>query len=82
MMSFLRSVMTRKPSASSTPMSPVWNQPVGVDGLGGGLGLVVVALHDVRAAGQDLAVLRDLDLDALEGRAHRARLQRVGPVDA
>ncbi len=26
-MSFLRSVMARKPSASRTPMSPVWNQP-------------------------------------------------------
>ena len=25
--SFLRSVMVRKPSASSFPMSPVWNQP-------------------------------------------------------
>ena len=29
MMSFLRSVMTRKPSRSRTPMSPVWNQPSG-----------------------------------------------------
>ncbi len=27
MMSFLRSVMTRKPSLSTKPMSPVWNQP-------------------------------------------------------
>ena len=28
-MSFLRSVIRRKPSASSSPMSPVWNQPSG-----------------------------------------------------
>src|SRR6185369_15947092 len=44
-----------------------------VDGLRGGLGLLVVALHDVRAAGQDLAVGRDLDLHALHGRTDRAR---------
>ena len=25
--SFLRSVMKRKPSSSTRPMSPVWNQP-------------------------------------------------------
>src|SRR5437870_5947993 len=29
MMSFLRSVMKRNPSASSRPMSPVWNHPLG-----------------------------------------------------
>ena len=28
-MSFLRSVIRRKPSASSSPISPVWNQPSG-----------------------------------------------------
>ncbi len=27
--SFLRSVIARNPSASMTPMSPVWNQPSG-----------------------------------------------------
>ncbi len=27
--SFLRSVMRRNPSASISPMSPVWNQPSG-----------------------------------------------------
>jgi hypothetical protein len=27
MMSFLRSVMTRQPSGSTKPMSPVWSQP-------------------------------------------------------
>ena len=27
MMSFLRSVIRRKPSASTIPMSPVWNHP-------------------------------------------------------
>ena len=27
MMSFLRSVILRKPSVSISPMSPVWNQP-------------------------------------------------------
>ncbi len=52
-----------------------------VDGLGGGLGLVVVALHDVGAAGEDLAVLGDLDLDALERPAHAARPEGLGAVD-
>ena len=28
-MSFLRSVIRRKPSASISPISPVWNQPSG-----------------------------------------------------
>jgi hypothetical protein len=27
MMSFIRSVIWRKPSSSSTPTSPVWSQP-------------------------------------------------------
>ena len=57
MMSFLRSVIARKPSRSS-PMSPVWNQPLGVDRFGGRRGLVEVALHDVRSAREDLAVRR------------------------
>ena len=40
--SFLRPVMRRKPSSSSSPRSPVRNQP-SPDGLGGGLGVVPVA---------------------------------------
>ncbi|MNX71346.1 hypothetical protein D3C86_1026580 [compost metagenome] len=53
---------------------------VGGDGLAGGLFVVEVAEHDVGAAGQDLAVLGDLDLDVGEGLAHRADPGAAGPV--
>ena len=64
--SFLRSVIRRKPSASSSPMSPVCSQPSSVERLGGRLGQVVVAVHHAGALDQDLAVLGDLDLGAGE----------------
>src|SRR6185436_5151098 len=53
---------------------------LGIDGLRRVLRLVEVALHDVRAAGQDLPVRGDPHLDAVERLAHRARLQVVGAV--
>ena len=71
MMSFLRSVMRRKPS-SSAPMSPVWNQPSASIASARRVRVVVVALHDVRAAREDLAVGGDPDLDARHRLAHRA----------
>ena len=45
---------------------------LGVDRVARRVGLVVVALHDVRAARQDLAVLRDLHLDAVDRLSDRA----------
>ena len=46
--------------------------------------LLVIAFHDVRAAGQDLAVGRDPDLDAGDGLPHRPeadRFERIGRED-
>ena len=73
MRSFFRSVIRRNPSGSRTPMSPVWNHPVGVDRLRRRLRLSVVAPHDVRPARQDLAVGGDPDLDAGHRPAHRTQ---------
>ena len=81
MMSFLRSVILRKPSASISPMSPVWNQPSASMACARGLGVVPVALHDVRSAREDLAVLGDLHLDAGNDRADRADAALVRRVD-
>ena len=58
MMSFLRSVILRNPSASISPMSPVWNHPSASIACAVASSIVPVALHDVRAAREDLAVLR------------------------
>src|SRR5690606_20008626 len=52
-----------------------------VDGLRGGVRLLVVALHDAWAAQQDLAVRGDLDLGARQRPAHGAVLVCGGPVD-
>ena len=64
--SFLRSVILQE--AALVDLADVAGvQPaVASSGLGGGLA-VVVALHDARAAHQDLAVLGDLDLGAGQG---------------
>ena len=73
-------------------MSPVWNQPSLDRLVGGVLGLVPVALHDVVALDGDLADLALLDvvavvvdqlhLDALDRRADRADLALlVGVVE-
>src|SRR5216684_1137937 len=64
MRSFLRSVMKRKPSSSKRPMSPVANQPSG-------------RKTSRVASAEDLAVRRDLHLDAGHGLAHRAELEGV-----
>src|SRR3546814_965362 len=50
---------------------------VGVDELASGVLLAVVAGHGHRAAGEDLAVLGELDLDARERAAHGAEAERV-----
>ena len=76
MMSFLRPVMNRKPSSSSVPRSPVWSQP-SLERLARGLLVLVVALEDVRALDQDLAVVGDLDLDALHRLADGAEAEAV-----
>src|SRR5260370_31276478 len=51
------------------------------DRLSGGVGLVVIALHDVRALGEDFAIRRDLELHAGHGLAHRAQLGAVEWID-
>ena len=53
---------------------------VRVDGLSRGLGLVQVALHDVRPAREDLAVGRDLRLDAGEDLSHGSETPSGGTV--
>ena len=58
MISFLRPVMRRQPSSSSSPRSPVRNQP-SPQRLGGGRVVVVVAGEDLAALDQDLAVVGD-----------------------
>ena len=58
MISFLRPVMRRKPASSSSPMSPVRNQP-SVERLGGGVRVVAVAAEHDGAADEDLAVVGD-----------------------
>ena len=61
--SFLRPRIRRWPPASSSPMSPVWNQPSS-NALARFFRRVEVAARDVVAADEDLAVLGDLHLDA------------------
>ena len=63
-------------------MSPVWNHPSGSMTAARRLRLVVVALHDVRAARENLAVCRNPDLDAgdrLPDRAKRAARRSDSP---
>ncbi len=50
----------------------MWSHPSGIDGPRGLLRVLEVALEDVRAAGEDLAVLVELDLDAGQRLAHRS----------
>src|SRR5262249_33991031 len=57
-------------------------QPAVLQRLPGGLLVLVVALADVGAADQDLAVVGDLDVAAVEGLAHLAELAGVGPRDS
>ena len=55
-------------------------QPAVLERLVRGRIVLVVTLEDVRALDQDLAVVRDLQLHALEGLANRAEAEVVGPV--
>ena len=64
MMSFLRSVITRNPSSSRWPTSPVCTKPSSSSTSRVASGVVVVAGEDGVRADQDLAVLGDPDLDA------------------
>ncbi len=66
--SFLRSVMRTKPSASISPTSPRVEPPLGVEGLPRGLFVLVVALEDVGASHEKLAVVRELHLASRGGR--------------
>src|ERR1700747_3209113 len=70
MMSFLRSVIFRNPSLSSSPISPVRQHPS-----------ASIACA-VRAAREDLAVRGDLHLDALDDFPDRADLARRRRVRA
>ena len=54
---------------------------VGVERLAGRVGLVVVALHDPRALGEDLAVGGDLDLHLGNGPADRPDLDALRRID-
>src|SRR6185503_2074089 len=54
---------------------------IGEEHLPGGLRLLEVTLGDVAAPPEDLAVGRDLDLDARLGLAHRAELEVIEPVE-
>ena len=79
--SFLRSVIFRKPSASTSPMSPVLKKPSAVKQFDGLVGQVVVAPHDGHPAQLDLAVLGDAHLEVAHRPAHRAELEVVRQVD-
>ena len=81
MRSFLRSVIDEEAVVELADVAGV-EPAVRVDRLGGRLGLVVVALHDVRAARQDLAVLGDLHLDARHRPPDRAEAPAAAAVDA
>ena len=54
--------------------------PSGVEDRLGLVGLVVVALHDVGALGEDLSIGSDLELHARDHRSHRAQLGAVDRV--
>ena len=81
-MFFSRSVIRMRPISSSSPMSPVWNQPSASITAAVSLGLVEVADHHLRAAGEDLARSGINPHDRLRDRpAHGAELEIAGPVD-
>ena len=80
MISFLRPVIRTKPSSSTSPMSPVWNQPSRSSDLGGRLLVVPVAGEDLAALEQQLAVVGDPDRGARQRAADGADLDRVRQV--
>jgi hypothetical protein len=54
---------------------------LGIERLGGGIGIAPVALHDVGTARQDLPILRYADLHVVQRLAHGAQLDIVEAVD-
>ena len=80
MRSFLRPVMRRKPSASTSPRSPVRSQPPSSVSARR-LRVAVVAGEHVRPAQEDLAVRRDRDLRARQRRPDGAEAEGVGRVE-
>ena len=80
MMSFLRPVILMKPSGSTSPMSPVWSQPLTIVSAGR-LRVLVVALEDVGTLDEDLAVVGDFHLAAGERFADRPDLEVLGRGD-
>ena len=78
--SFLRSVIRRKPSRIHLADVAGVEPPLGVDHLRRLLLHAPVALHDVGALGQDLAVLRDPHLDPGDRLADGAHLDRSSRV--
>ena len=68
MMSFLRSVIFTKPSASISPTSPVRKNPSSRERGRRCLGILEVAPEDAVAAHEDLAVVLDADLAPLDAR--------------
>ena len=72
MMSFLRSVILTKPSASISAMSPGVEPAVRVEHGGRRLGILVVAAEDRLAADHQLAVVGDPELEARERGADRS----------
>ena len=71
--SFLRSTIEKKPSSSIGADVAGVQPAVGVDQVGGRLGPAVVAGGHDRAAGQDLAVVGDAELDAGVAPGRRCR---------
>ena len=81
MMSFLRSVIVRKPSSSISPDVAGVQPAVAGQHRARRLLVLVVAGEDRRPAHEDLAVLGGRDLDAGDGGTDRAELEVMGPVD-
>ena len=78
--SLIRPVMVRKPVGVERALVAGAQPAVLGERLGGLLGQVVVAVHDVRAADQHLVALAELDLAAGEGRADGAEAVVLGVV--
>ncbi len=79
--SFLRSVIDRYPSVELADVAGV-KPAVGVDHFRRRLGLLPVALHQVRPAREDFAVVRDAQLDAGQRDADGADADGVARIGA
>ena len=78
--SFLRPVMRTKPSSSTSPTSPVWNQPSRSTRLGGRLVVAPVAGEDLAAAEEQLPVVGHAHARAGQRTTDRPDLRGVGEV--